>query len=321
MDQAQVIANVMGYWPPISTTRKLYVKNTLRGDRKPGCWFANKWGYIRLFDYGDLTYNKANYFDLVALKHFHTRTEHNREIIPEVKKIIQNMGQVSFRKIEGDDFRFDLRWEEDDLTQDIIDYYAQYGITEAQLNQDRITGVKYYEYNSAESPGLYSRYYPGDLCVAMPRNGHVKIYRPHHTENSVYKKWVTNCERDDYYYWPRKKDLLLITGSHKDGRCLFNMGYSVWAWQSETNFPSLHSISKFRDYEKIVYFGDIDEGGIRNAQENIGRFQREGIEVIDARMPLGLLRHGIKDVAELVKQQPQFAKQVVDNTLKWNLGA
>lgn len=310
MNPEQIIANVMGYYPPVSTTRKIYVKNTLRGDKKPGCWFAHRWGELRLFDYGDLRYNKANYFDLVALKHFGTKTEYQPSIIPEVRKIISGMGSLKYEKPVIDQFNFDLQWSEGDLTQDIIDFYGEYGIEASQLRQDRITGVQWYQFNSEETPGLYSRYYPNDLCIAMPRNGHVKFYRPYNKEH----KWITDCVRGDWYYWQRKRDRVFITGSHKDGRCLYNMGHSVWAWQSETNFPSAHDIRKFRDCQ-LIYLGDIDEGGIRNAQENIARFERGGIKVLNAQMPLGLLKHGIKDVAALVKKQPLYAKQVVDKTI------
>lgn len=319
LSQEQIIANVMGYWPPVSNGRKIYVRNTLRGDRKPGCWFQYKWGYIRLFDHGDKLYNHANYVDLVALKHFGVRTENKPEIVPEVMKIIKEMsgGKVTQAgTYSEDDFNFQLRWEGKGLTKEVIDFYAQFKIPAEQLKQDRVEAVEWYDYNSRSTPGLYERHYPTDLCIALPRGSRVKIYRPYQGDGP-WHKWMTDTVRDDYYHWPRKDDLVVITGSHKDGRAVFNHGYSVWAWQSETNFPSEHSVKKFAKYKNIVYLGDIDEGGRNNAKANIESFERLGMDVKDARMPLSLYsKHNIKDFAELVRRHPEHSGDILKKTIE-----
>lgn len=156
-------------------------------------------------------------------------------------------------------------------TQEDLDYWMQYGISEAMLNhynvhcvsKVRINGVLVYIYNSANP--CYGYYFKVSK--------HIKLYFPFAAEDKP--RFLGNANNYDdvqgYYQCSVKKSrdnrLLILTKSMKDVMCLRAMGYEAMAIHGEGQYFYPDFIRHIRKYyPKIISLYDRDKTGMKGAR-------------------------------------------------------
>lgn len=143
-------------------------------------------------------------------------------------------------------------------------YWNQYGIWTDELIRDSVFPVLWYKfYSNRLQRTIIVR--PKEITYGYyefsPR---IKIYSPLMPKTNG--KWITNTTSNDVggiNDLPIKGDLLVITKSYKDNRCLRNFGInSVW-FQNEGMIPDDDIIIMLcRRFTNIVVLFDNDETGV-----------------------------------------------------------
>lgn len=298
MTEESLIAALVGFYP----VEGQKIRSPFRNDKNPSCFFKRAWGWLRFFDPSYSHHNKANVYDIALITKEGRRIadhqpQRGKDFKVAMSVIDEITGTFKPKPTQTTTFTQTLLYEPLVLSQEIVDYYGAYSIEVSQLMEDHICGVKYYEFNSERYPNSFRRYYPKDLSIALNLNHGVKLYRPFNQN-----KWRTNLTRNDTWRFKRDMPFTVITGSHKDGRCAFNQGYDVWAWQSEASMPD------FFEDRPYVYLGDNDEAGKRLAEVNVNRMRERGVDVVNCELP-----KGAKDVAAWAKKDKSVINEAVEN--------
>lgn len=260
--QEDIFTIVFGSYPDPSI---LYL-SPFRQDNNPNCFFEWYKGKLYFRDYADIArdclhavkdfYSLDSYSDVmkVVTNHF------------SLHPIPQDQKPVKFSQKDKKDCSVTFRIREWEKRDSLV--WDQYEITREQLTEDHVSVISMYRFYSEKS-NRWVILRPFDPAYAISGFGQkCKIYRPlNHCRQS---KWLTNCSSDDVgNLWgiDYTGDLLIITKSYKDYRCIKNQGYKNVIWiQSEKVIPSDKILFDLLSrYERVLIFYDNDLIGMTGA--------------------------------------------------------
>ena len=129
-------------------------------------------------------------------------------------------------------------------------FWERYLITKQALLKFDVSPISYYWINE-------SRFSCNSTTYAYKIGKKYKIYSPHDE-----RKWISNTTNkhvQGYEQLPATGDLLILTSSLKDVMCLYEMGISAIALQSEMIIPDEKLINRLKDrFKQVVIFYDND---------------------------------------------------------------
>lgn len=118
---------------------------------------------------------------------------------------------------------------------DLLNYWAHYGIFEDTLRHFKVRSLKRYESISAEGKKFELKASPTEPIFAYPGIDYIKLYRPH----SAKMRFLYGGRMPAIYCFgmeqiPTKGDMLFITGGEKDVLSLYAHGFNAICFNSET---------------------------------------------------------------------------------------
>ena len=135
------------------------------------------------------------------------------------------------------------------------EFWSKYLISKKTLRTFGVCPISHYWINENR--------FSCDLSYAYRIGKKYKIYSPY---GEV--KWSSNTTKkhiQGYSQCPERGDLCIITSSLKDVMCLFEMGISSVAMQSEMQMPREETIKELKErFKKVVIFYDNDFDNINN---------------------------------------------------------
>jgi len=259
-------------------------------DRRASChiYYDRKTSSYKFYDHGDTTYSGDCFWFVATLRNLNLKTS-----FPEVlETIVQELGLYSLCDGEKHSSHITSAYKETivptpkaDITKcteerpysfeiqpfddDLLNYWAHYGIHEDTLRRFCVRSLKRYESVSAEGKKfeLYSS--PTEPMFAYIGNGYVKIYRPHSPKiRFLYggRMPATYCFGMEQI--PAKGDMLFITGGEKDVLSLYAHGFNAICFNSETaQIPTCIIESLQLRFRHIILLYDADETGVREAHK------------------------------------------------------
>lgn len=260
---------IFGFYIGSEVKNKKLFRSKLRNDKNPTCsMYRNKSGVLIYKDFATGQY--LNCFGYVMeLFQCDYRTALN--IIANDFNIIKNhsldknRGKVVIPK----DFRIEekefskIQVEIKEFSELELKWWAKYGITKDILNKYNVYSCKHVFLNEsvvAKSQqhcpifGYYGKKYQGEELW--------RIYFPKRKEGRFMGNWPTK-KIQGFDYIPKSGNLLVITKSMKDVMCLYSLGISAIAPNSETQFISESILSDLiKRFKHIVVLFDNDETGI-----------------------------------------------------------
>jgi hypothetical protein len=131
------------------------------------------------------------------------------------------------------------------------DFWMKYGITREILTIFAVEPIEYYWINE-------NRFKCKTITYAFRFGNKFKIYAPYEQD----KKWFSNTSKQDiqgFNQLPENSSILYITSSLKDIMCLYAMGFSSVAFQSEMYMPRKMQLQMLQKrFKRIIVFYDND---------------------------------------------------------------
>ena len=246
--------------------KKLYVSN-IRKDKKPTVGFyINKQGNLIYHDFGSgefyncfsyvMRLYNVTYFE--ALKIISSDFKLNNFKIKHDKKQYYNL-----EKFEGDKQTF-IQIEMKDYTEPELKWWNSFGISRDVLHRFKVYSCKTVFLNgniyaqSAQHSPIYGYYFGKKDGAEQWR-----IYMPKRKEFRFIGNVPTKTIQG-YKQLPKNGKLLVITKSMKDVMCLYSLGISAIAPNSETQFVSDKVLEELKQrFTHVVLLYDNDLTGVR----------------------------------------------------------
>jgi len=186
-------------------------------------------------------------------------------------------------------------WSHNELT-----WWRQYGITQEQLDADKVIPVKAVMITSdGESKSMLIK--GMGYAYTEFESGHKKIYQPFERR----LKWFTNCTANDIggmKSLPKSGYNLIITKSYKDCRVIRNLGWNCIWFQNEGMCPSADVLEKILPkFNRVYVFYDNDKPGIAAAEKIKDMLLKHNGMTRCFHLPEKLYDKGIKDSSDFVK--------------------
>lgn len=199
-----------------------------------------------------------------------------------------------------------IQIEMQDFTAEDMEFWEQYGITEEILKKFRVFSCKTVFLNDrvfTHSNGLHPifGYYRGKNDK---KNELWRIYLPKHRsrEPRFLSNWRATMLQGAKQL-PKEGDLLVVTKSMKDVMCLYSMGITAIAPNSENLFLTINQYNKLKSrFKHIVIMYDNDLPGI----SNMNKFRK----LFDVKCAWIPRHYGVKDISDF------YAKYGREETLK-----
>lgn len=303
-------------------------------DKRASChiYYDKKSSSYKFYDHGDTTYSGDCFWFVATLHGLDLKTD-----FPEILQlIVHELGlhalygrgiQIESPPIPRTNFSIKTIPQRDVLPKEkerhfkyeilpfdenLLNYWAHYGIDEATLRLFRVRSLKRYESISAEGKKFELLSSPTEPMFAYIGNGYVKIYRPYSAKvRFLYggRMPVTYCFGMEQI--PTKGDILFITGGEKDVLSLHSHGFNAICFNSETaQIPENIIESLQLRFRHIILLYDADETGIRESHRQAEQLSE--YKVLNLLLPLSgsktdkdisdffALGNGAKDLKELL---------------------
>lgn len=247
--------------------KKLF-RSKLRNDKNPTCsFYRNKSGTLIYKDFA--TGQSLNCFGYVMELfkcNYHTAVyiiANDFGLIRD-NTLVKNRGKIISKDFKIDEKEFSkIQVEIQDFTNLELKWWAKYGITKDILDKFNVYSCKHVFLNGqliAKSQqhcpifGYYGKKYQGlELW---------RCYFPKRREGRFIGNWPTK-KIQGLEYLPKSGNLLVITKSMKDVMCLYSLGISAVAPNSETQFISDTILSDLKKrFKHIIVLFDNDLTGI-----------------------------------------------------------
>lgn len=274
-------------------------------DRHASChiYYDRKSASYKFYDHGDTAYSGDCFWFVATLRGLNLKTD-----FPEVlQTIVEELRLYSLYdsenratcssfhveiptkpktdinpKEEGRPYDFEIL----PFDENLLNYWAHYGIDEDTLRLFRVRSLKRYESVSAEGKKFEIFSSPTDPIFAYLGNGYVKIYRPHSTKvRFLYggRMPATYCFGMEQI--PSKGDILFITGGEKDVLSLYAHGFNAICFNSETTLIPQSIIESLQlRFRHIILLYDVDETGVREARRQVEYLEK--YKVLNLSLPL-----------------------------------
>lgn len=290
---------LMEYYLHIPVKKGLF-RSPLRRDRQPTCsFYRNNSGTLIFKDFA--TGQHLNIFGVVQEifrcdYHEALRIIANDMGIIHDKALHKNPGKVSESTVKINNKEVSkIQIEIQDFTDLELKWWGKYGITLEILKKFEVYSCKHVFLNGtiiARSQqhcpifGYYGKKYQGlELW---------RCYFPKRTSFRFITNWPSK-KIQGYDQLPKTGKLLVITKSMKDSMCLYSMGISACAPNSENLFISEAMLTELKSrFEHIVVFYDNDRPGM----VNMAKIRKSHPELVYAYIPK---QYGSKDISDFYK--------------------
>lgn len=290
----------MEYYLGIKVAKGLFC-SPLRRDNTPTCsFYKNKSGELIFKDFNGSFYGN---FISVVMEKYHVSYYKALQIIAEdfnlskrhTDKVVVNPIKPS-TTVFKDTGPADVRVEIKDFTQEELNWWNSYGITLDILKKFNVYSCKNIFLNGELFKTIYKDnfmfgYYGG-------KKDNLELWRIYFPKQSNYR-FLTN--------WPAKKiqglkqlkkdgDICVITKSMKDTMCLYSLGISAIAPNSENLFIADTILERLKSkFKYIIVLYDSDLPGIQNMR----KIKKKHPELIYFYIP----RHyNAKDISDFYKK-------------------
>lgn len=260
--------------------RKGLFKSPLRTDNNPTCsFYRSSNGDIVLKDFSGKFY--GNFIDVVMFKYGLSYYKALRMIAndfgylphPTLKKNPKPVvvSSTDFKESKESIIQVEIQ----DFSERELEWWMQFGITEEILKRFKVFSCKTVFLDgefftaSTKSCPIFG-YYRGknDHDVELWR-----IYFPMHRRNGL--RFLSNWKSfllQGSKQLPKEGDVLVVTKSMKDVMCLYSMGVTAIAPNSENLFLTEKQYAKLKNrFKRIIVFYDNDLAGI----SNMNRFRKQ----------------------------------------------
>lgn len=296
---------IMGFYLHVPIKKGLF-RSPLRNDKNPTCsFYRNRSGQLIFKDFA--TNQHLTYVNVVMTMYncgYHEALEIIANDFGIVKNsyLVKNKGKINLNPIKIEDKEMSkIQIEMQDFTENELRWWGKYGITLEILKRFDVYSCKHVFLNDqlfAKSQehcpifGYYGKKYQGlELW---------RIYFPKRKTFRFITNWMSR-KIQGYDQLPKTGKLLVITKSMKDVMCLYSMGITAIAPNSETQFISDTVLEDLkRRFVNIVVFYDNDETGIAF----MNKIKKQHPELVYTWLPRKL---GIKDISDFYKEKGRKA--------------
>lgn len=290
----------MEYYLGIKVAKGLFC-SPLRRDNTPTCsFYKNKSGELIFKDFNGSFYGN---FISVVMEKYHVSYYKALQIIAEDFNLSKrHTDKVAVNPIKPSTTVFkdtgpaDVRVEIKDFTQEELNWWNSYGITLDILKKFNVYSCK----NIFLNGGLFKTIYKDNFMFGYygGKKDNLELWRIYFPKQSNYR-FLTN--------WPAKKiqglkqlkkdgDICVITKSMKDTMCLYSLGISAIAPNSENLFIADTILERLKSkFKYIIVLYDNDLPGIQNMR----KIKKKHPELIYFYIP----RHyNAKDISDFYKK-------------------
>lgn len=258
------------YYLGIPVKKGLF-RSPLRDDKSPTCsFYRNKAGDIIFKDFSG--HFSGNFIAVVMFKYSCSYYKALQIIANDFgyivnKNIVKNEKPITESKHVFNENTFaNIRVQIQEFSSDEIEWWRSYGITKSILKKFRVYSCKVVFLNgvifsfSGKRTHIYGYYRGKD----SNKNELWRIYFPGRKKYKFLSNWKYTMIQGSKQL-PESGDLLVVTKSLKDVMCLYNLGVTAIAPNSENIFLTESQYSKLlKRFKKIVLFYDNDLPGIRS---------------------------------------------------------
>lgn len=305
---------LMGFYLHVPIKKGLF-RSPLRNDKNVTCsLYRNKRGRLIFKDFA--TGQSLDVFNVVMVLYncsYHEALNIIANDFGIVKndRLIKNKGKINLNPIKIEDKEISkIQIEVQDFTEKELKWWSKYGITLDILKKFDVYSCKHVFLNDqlfAKSQehcpifGYYGKKYQGYELW--------RCYFPKRTQFRFITNWPSK-KIQGYDQLPKKGKLLVITKSMKDVLCLYSMGITSIAPNSETQFISENVLRDLKTrFDKIVVLFDNDATGISFMR----KLKKKYPELIYTWIPR---KYNIKDISDFYKERDRketlnFIKQFI----------
>ena len=293
-------------------------RSPLRNDKKPTCaFYKNRSGDLIFKDFGGYFY--GNCFSVVMNKY-------NCSYHEALEIIANDFGIVKNNKLQRHEKLIDysnkileksepciLQAEIKEFSEKELAWWKSFGITSSTL--------KYYNVFSCKSIFLNSNYYGGSsdknfifgYYNGIDENDIEKwrFYFPFRSSYRFLSNWPKTMIQG-YRQLPKQGDLLVITKSMKDVMCLYDLGITAIAPNSETLFISEEELENLsRRFKVISVLYDQDKAG----KANMAKIRRSYPDLFYFVIPKNL---DAKDISDFYKKYGRDRTlELINKGIQW----
>jgi hypothetical protein len=183
-------------------------------------------------------------------------------------------------------------------------FWSKFGINKKTLLKFAVCPIDYYWIN-------YHRF-DCSLSYVFQIKGRYKIYSPN---DEI--KWISNTCMGNVQGWvqlPKSGDIVVLTSSLKDVMCLFELGFSAIALQSEMQMPKEGLISALQKrFKDVVVFYDNDFTNVDNPGQTMAKKICNKFSLKNICIPS---EFGVKDISDYISKYKSLkdAKHLVANS-------
>jgi len=264
ISQEEIFEKILG----ITVELKTKIKNPLREDNFPSCYFYYNKNQLRFRDpalplnedcFGlVMKINNCNFMEALEYIAFIFELTQENKIVKSEFSLYKEKSKVIdiiFTPVFNTNKEGEIIWRKEEL-----EYWKQYYITPEVLKEFKVFSIRgYYKDNI-----LRYIYKSSDICFCYgQRENAIKKYKFYYPNRSIIRFISNMKEIDGYNDLPEKGKLLVITKSRKDRMCLSLFGIISIAVQAEGNYiipDILDDIEK--RFERIIIFFDFDRTGV-----------------------------------------------------------
>lgn len=291
--------------------KKGIFKSPLREDNSPTCsFYKNASGDIILKDFSGQFY--GNFINVVMYKYGLTYAQAIKMIANDFGYIKHPTYKKNPKPITISETCYEppkesiIQVEIQEFSKEELEWWIQFGITEEILRKFKVFSCKtifldgnFFMESSRRCP-IFG-YYRGKNADGFEL---WRIYFPKHRKNEL--RFLSNWKSfllQGSKQLPERGDTLVVTKSMKDLMCLYSMGITAIAPNSENLFLTDNQYCKLKErFDRIVVFYDNDLPGIHNMNKI-----RKGHDVQCVWIPR---KYGAKDISDFYKMYGR------DETLK-----
>lgn len=278
--------------------KKGLVRNPLRNDHHPtASFYRNKSGELIFKDFGSNFY--GNFISVVMQRYNCSYHEACEQIAKDFNIINSDCENLKPVQVSTTKFKYSgptkIQITKQDFSKSELEWWKQYGITEAILNKYNVMSCKYVFLNgqlkvqSKEGFPIFGYF--------MGHKNNTELWRIYFPKRTEYR-FMSNTSASliqGFKQLPDKGKLLVITKSMKDVMCLRSLGIIAIAPNSENLFVSDELLEQLKTrFKHIVVFYDNDLPGISNMC-NIKKKHPELLYFFIKRL------YGAKDISDFYK--------------------
>ena len=306
--------SIMEHYLGLPVKKGLF-KSPLRSDSNPTCsFYRNRNGSLIFKDFSGDFY--GNVFDVV-MRIYNVNYHKALKIIandfgikdsleiPKNPKLIEytnnkfnksNITEIQIEMKEYSDKELEY-WENFGITLKTLKFYNVYSCKHVFLNGSLLT-------SSSDTDFVFGYYRLDESDI-----DYFRIYFPNRTRYRFLSNWKSNMLQGSQQL-PNYNNILVITKSLKDVMCLYELGITAIAPNSETMFMNINQYENLKTrFNRIYLFFDNDLPGI----SNMNRIKKRFSDIKCIWIPR---KYGVKDITDFYKKYGKEDTVNIINTIR-----